>query len=163
MTDQLYADEVATAPVAMAEPKPTRPSKKDAWFKAKRHTITLPSGTVVEIELPNVPALIKSGKIPNELLELAIGTGPDTEVTREMIEQQAEFYNFLVATTVKDPELTPEEVNQLPYEDIEMIVAFALRQRDMDAVYRHMSGLDRVSSFRKFRRLDRGDATTNDL
>jgi hypothetical protein len=149
--------------VAAPEATTVRPSRKDAWIKAKRHTITLPSGTVVEIELPNLPALIKSGKVPNELLDAAIGAGPDTEITREMIEQQGEFYDFLVSVTVKDPQISQEDVVDLPYEDVEMIAAFALRQRDMDAVYRHMSGLEKVSSFKKFRGLDRRDPSTNDV
>jgi hypothetical protein len=165
MSDQAVApnvvnNSVGTFTEAAEAPKPSR---KSEWFKAKRHTITLPSGTSVEIELPNLPALIKGGAVPNELLDAAIGAGPDTEVTREMIEQQADFYSYLVSVTVKDPSVAPEEVEQLPYEDVEMIAQFALRQRDMDAVYRHMSGLEKVSSFRRFRRLDGRDSAALDV
>lgn len=156
VAENLFTPTITTEPT----PKPTR---KDAWIKSKRHTITLPSSMVVEIELPNLPQLIKSGKVPNELLDAAIGAGPDTEITREMMEQQADFYAYLVSVTVIEPQITADDVSDLPFEDVEMIAAFAMRQRDMDAVYKHMSGLEKVASFRKFRRLDRGDALSGDV
>lgn len=127
---------------------------KTAWKARKRHTVILPSGVEVQIELPNLPLLIKTGRIPNELIQQAVKTAaaPD-EVTREQIEEQYDFYRTLVVLTVKDPELTPEDVDELPFEDVEMIVEFATRARDMDAAYRHLGGLEKVDSFRDFRGL----------
>src|SRR5688572_20448247 len=101
------------------------------WKKAKRHEVTLASGTVVEIELPNLPALIKGGEIPNTLLDVAIAQQKlDAEITPEQIKEQFVFYRFLVAKTVVSPEITEDDVEELPYEDVEMLVEFATRQRD---------------------------------
>lgn len=146
---------------APAAPAPT--NKKAKWKAAKVHEVTCPSGMIVSIQIPNLPALIKAGRVPNELLEAALGAGPDTEVTKEMVEKQADFYNYLVSITVTDPSVEPHEVGELPYEDIEMIVSLALRQRDMDAVYKHIGGLDRVASFRDFRRRARRGADVDDV
>lgn len=140
-----------------------RSDRKSAWKGKKDHEVTLPSGMVVTIRIPNLPALIKSGRVPNELLDAAIGAGPDTEITKEMIEQQSDFYNYVVSVTVVDPSVEPHEVHDLPYEDVEMLVALALRQRDFDAVYKHIGGLDKVASFRQARSRTRRGADVDDV
>jgi len=132
---------------------------KTAWFKAKRHEgVTLPSGTVVTVEIPNLSLMLKTGQLPNALVEAAVtqqnaAAKGDASITREMIEEQWDYYAFLVSKTVVEPSITPEEVAEIPAEDIEMLVEIATRQRDMDAVYRHLSGLDTQDSFRQFRGL----------
>lgn len=174
MSDQAVLDyEAAATPApAAAEARPVQPvapskdrkvSTVDAWVKAKYHTIMCPSGVEVEIVIPNLPALIKAGRVPNALLDAAIGAGPDTEVSREMVEQQADFFHFLVAETVHSPKLTQDQVTDLPYEDVEMIVSLALRQRDMDAAYRQIGGLDKVASFRSFRERARRGSSVDDV
>lgn len=149
--------------INQAPAAPSSGDKKSAWKKAKYHDVTCPSGTVVTIQIPNLPALIKAGRVPNELLDAAIGAGPDTEVTREMIEKQADFYAYLISITVTEPSVEPHEVGDLPYEDVEMIASIALRQRDMDAVYKHIGGLDKVASFRNFRDRARRGADVDDV
>ena len=138
----------------------TAKTTKASWKKAAVHEgITLPSGTVVSIKLPNRPLMIKTGQLPNTLVEDALAAQSATSnatVTREMIEQQWEYYSFLVSRTVVEPAITQEEVAEIPAEDIEMIVEFATRQRDIDAVYSHIAGLDKLDSFRKFRSLSGG-------
>lgn len=130
-----------------------KPASKAAWKKAKRHIVTLPSGTTVAIELPDLPALVKAGSIPNELVDIAIGVAQGRKVTRDDIEEQADFYNKLAAFTVKEPEVAEAEFanGDLPFEDKEMLVEFATRQRDLDAVGHHLAGLETVKEFRKFR------------
>lgn len=124
------------------------------WKKARRHVVTLPSGVEVAIEIPNLPQLIKAGQLSNELINAALGaTTGDEKITRETIEQQADVYNKLVVLTVKDPEVTEADVAELPYEDVEMIVELATRQRDIDAVGHHIGGLEKTEEFRKFRSL----------
>lgn len=124
-----------------------------AWKKSKVHTITLPSSAVVEIAIPDLPGLVKSGNIPNELIDIAIGVAQGRKVTRDDIEQQADFYNKLCALTVTNPSVTEEEFasGALPFEDKECLVEIATRQRDLDAVGHHIAGLEKVSEFRKFR------------
>jgi len=139
---------------------------KTQWFKAGRHEgVTLPSGTIVTIQIPNLGLMMKTGQLPNSLIEAAVDqqNNGSAEVTREMIEQQWEFYAFLVSKTVAEPQITIDEVEQVPAEDIEMIIEFATRQRDMDAVYKHLSGLETQESFRKFRGIASGDSDLADL
>lgn len=129
-------------------------TKLTSWKKSRRHSVVLPSGFEVDIEIPNLPQLIKSGQLSNELINAALGaTSGDEKITRETIEQQADVYNKLVSLTVKEPNVTEEDVAELPYEDVEMIVELATRQRDIDAVGHHIGGLEKLEEFRKFRSL----------
>lgn len=132
-----------------------------AWKKAKRHTITLPSGTVIDIELPNIQFLLKTGQVPNTLVQL-VTTGsadPNFKITPELLAEQFDFTAFIVAQTVVEPKIEVEDVKDLPAEDLEMIVDFAMRNRDLDAVGHHLAGLETQSSFRTFRGLDAGYAS----
>ena len=147
----------------------TTKTTKASWKKAAVHEgVTLPSGVVVSIKLPNLSLMLKTGNIPNSLVEAAVemqnamsrGTA---EITKEMIEQQWDYYSFLVSKTVVDPEITQEEVADIPAEDVEMLVEFATRQRDIDAVYRHIAGLDKMESFRRFRGVSSGLEGLEDL
>lgn len=130
-----------------------------AWKKAKTHTITLPSGTSVDIQLPNLPLLMKAGQIPNPLVELVtkVQTDPNLTVTPEMMKEQYNFTRFIVAVTVVEPKITEDDVDELPSEDIEMIVDFAMRNRDVDILGHHLAGLETHADFRRFRGLGRGD------
>jgi hypothetical protein len=147
-----------------ATPESSAPISKDGWKRAKQHKVTLPSGAVVKIELPDLARMIKGGQVPNELLDVAtrVGAGSanaadDTpEKKRELLGQAAEFNAFLVEQTVVEPSVTKEEVlaDDLPAEDVDLLVQFALRKTDFDAVGKHLGGLETVDSFRRFRGLD---------
>lgn len=130
-----------------------KPTSLANWKKAKRHTVTLPSAAVVEVELPDLPSLVKEGAIPNELVDVAIGVAQGRKVTREDVKEQATFYNKLCAITVKVPEVTEEMFasGDLPAEDKEMLVELATRQRDLDALGHHLAGLEKSKDFRNFR------------
>lgn len=132
---------------------PPKAASLSAWKKAKRHTVTLPSATVVEIEIPDLPNLVKAGAIPNELIDVAIGVAQGKKVTREDIVQQADFYNKLCALTVVAPDASEEDFasGSIPFEDKEMLVEMATRQRDLDAVGHHLAGLEKSKDFRSFR------------
>lgn len=140
----------------------TEPTKKStttaaAWAKAARHIITLPSGVDVAVEIPDLPELVKSKEIPNDLVEVAITAAKGTtELSREHIEAQPEFYKLLTQLTVKEPEVTDDLYKKLPYEDKEMIVEIATRQRDLDAEGKHIGGLHTSHQWRSFRGLDVG-------
>lgn len=132
----------------------------------RRHYPTLPSGAVVGIEIPDLPELIKSGQIPNDLVETAIqssGASAQAPLTREDIEQQPVFYRLLVKLTVKEPVVDDELYDRLPTEDKEMIVEFATRQRDLDAVGKHLGGLHTSKEWRQFRGLDFGGSALDNL
>lgn len=123
------------------------------WKKAKRHTVALPSGFEVEVEIPNLPQMVKTGQIPNDLLDAALGAIKQQDITPELIKEQAQFFTLLVTTMVKDPVVTVEDLegDALPYEDIELLVEIGTRQRDLDALGRHIAGLHKSEEWRKFR------------
>lgn len=127
------------------------------WKKAKVHDVTLPSGTTVSITIPNLPQMVKTGQIPNDLLDAALGAMQTQEVTPELVKEQADFYNKLVVWMVKDPELTEADVDEIPYEDVELLVELGTRQRDLDALGRHIGGLHKSAEWRRFRGVLYGD------
>lgn len=139
-----------------AEKKPAGRSKA-AWGAAKIHTITLPSGFEVDIQVPNLPLLIKTGQIPNHLVDAAIGNMQAEEITREMIEQQADYYSLLVTLAVVDPVIEAEDVASLPFEDVDLIVDIASRNRDVDALGHQLGGLHKSEEWKAFRRGDHLD------
>lgn len=141
----------------------TAPKDVAGWKNAKRHTIVLHSGVSVDIEIPNLAQMIKTGQIPNDLMEAAMGAMQKQRITPELLSEQADFYEKLVVMTVKNPEITEEDVKDLPAEDVEMIVEFATRQRDTDAVYHHMSGLHASRDWRRFRGVDFSDEALEDV
>ena len=132
---------------------PSKPKSAADWKSQRRHSITLPSGFEIEIELPNLPLLVKTGQLPNDLVAKALGNIQQGKLTPEVIAEQSDFYDKLVSVTVKTPEVTPEDVHDLPFEDIELIVEIATRQRDLDATGKHIGGLNTSKEWRRFRGL----------
>lgn len=127
------------------------------WKSAAVHPVTLPSSTVVDIRIPNLPEMIESGEIPNDLIDVAIEVAQGTrKVTSKDIKEQAEFYRHLVSKTVVNPKVTPEQVPEIPYEDTDMLVEIATRQRDVDALGHHIAGLHTNKDWRKFRGFESG-------
>lgn len=125
---------------------------KTNWKKARDHTVTLPSGTVVKIAIPNLPALVKAGVVPNELLEAAKKRVQPEDVTPDDIKAEADFNAYLVSKMIVEPTgIEPDDVPELPYEDVTMLVEFATRQRDVDAVGHQLGGLETVDEYRSFR------------
>jgi len=134
-----------------------------AWKKNAVHTVTLASGTEVDLKVPNLPELVAAGEFPNHLVDTAIAVASgDRKVTAEEVAQQAEFYRELVSRAVVNPALTVEDVKDIPFEDVELISAIATRQRDIDALGHHIAGLDQNADWRKFRGLDDLDAALED-
>jgi hypothetical protein len=141
----------------------TKPVTLAGWTKNKRHLVTLPSSSVIAIELPDLPEMLAGGDIPNELVDAAVSAAAgERKATKEDMQKNAQFYRFLVIQTVKEPVLTEEVLKQVPAEDKELIAAIALRQRDVDAVGDHIAGLHKSEKWRKFRGLDYGDEALED-
>lgn len=139
---------------------PTQKVKDAAgWKGRKEHDVVLPSGAEVRIIIPNLPHLVKAGQIPNDLIESAIGIMQgQVEITPELVIEQAEFFNKLLAVMVLDPQISEDDVPDLPYEDVEMLVEIGTRNRDVDAMGRHLAGLHKSREWRTFRGLDLGSA-----
>lgn len=135
---------------------------KANWKKAAVHTVTLESGFVCDIRLPDLPRLIEAGAIPQNLMDVAVdvATGRKTERPGpEILKQQREFTDLVVLKSVVSPEIGPEDLTEIPYEDKEMIVEFATRQRIFDAEGHHLAGLEASEDFRRFHRLGEFDPT----
>jgi hypothetical protein len=130
-------------------------SKVQQWKNRKEHEVLLPSGMEVKIVVPNLPSLIRAGKIPNSLLNAAVEQATAAQDQKvpdsELIGQQEEFYRKIIPLTVIEPKIEEDDVSDLPFEDQELLVELATRQRDVDAAYRHIGGLDSHESFRTFR------------
>lgn len=139
----------------MAQTQADKPNLA-TWKKNKTHYVTLPSSTVVGIQIPDLPTLVKTEVIPNDLVDIAIAVAEETKkVTRDDIIKQADFYNKLCALTVVEPKVTEEDFasGDLPFEDKEMIVELATKQRDLDAIGHHIGGLEKVEDWKTFRKL----------
>lgn len=127
-------------------------SSKTAWKKAGTHEgITLPSGAVVDVRLPNLPELIAAGAVPNELVDAAIEFGTQRKITPEIIAESWEFVKYVVPITVTSPAISADDVSDIPSEDLQMIAGFAARTVDVDAVGHHLGGLETSAAWRRFR------------
>jgi hypothetical protein len=130
---------------------------KAAWKKAAvtGHDIVLPSATEVTIRIPNLIEMLRGGEVPNELVPFATKARDKMEdgrqITTEELRQSSDFVRWLVARTVIDPSIEPDEVPELPSEDVDMVLEFATRQRDLDALDQHIAGLHLVQDFSNFR------------
>lgn len=139
----------------------TKAASKDTWKQANVHTgVTLPSGTVVDIKIPSLPQLIKAGQVPNHLIDIAVEQGSSDKIDREVLEQTWEFTCFIIPKMLVNPEISEDDVADLPALDLEMLIGFASRVTDLDAVGHQLGGLETQDSFRNVRGLD---LTTEDL
>lgn len=143
----------------------TSTTSKSAWKKAGVHTVTLPSGAVVDIRIPNLAQMAQAGELDNDLLQYAVPNLPtdaDEEPTpeqkKENLTKLANFHQWLVSKTLVSPALSPDEVKEtVPTPDLEVLVELASRRRDMDVVGHHIGGLEVSAEFRKFRGIESGD------
>lgn len=126
-------------------------------WKAKRKEggkITLPTGTQVRIEVPDLVELLAQGHVPNPLVKFALEateslqTGLDVDMDK--IKEAAEFMRWVVAVTVKDPEIEPSDVPEIDAMDTAMVLEFAMRQRQVDAVGHQLHGLEKIQDWRRF-------------
>jgi hypothetical protein len=132
------------------EPKRAR-SAADLKQRAVFKDITLPSGSIVDLSVPNLPMLIKKGKVPNELIDAALQHQNAEEITREIMEETWDFTKYIVPITLVDPVVTEEDVEEMSTLDVELIANIAARRTDTDAVGHQLGGLDTQQSFREFR------------
>lgn len=150
-----------------AVPAEEKVATVSAWKKAKSHRVRLYSGVYVYIQIPDLPKLIESGALPQPLLDVALGTSPgigdDEAPTVESFEQQRKFTDFMVKESVVEPKLTDEDIAEIPFEDKILITEIATRQRDFDAEYNHIGGLNTSKSFRQFRGLGEFDPDVEGL
>lgn len=145
----------------MTDTAAPKPASVASWKKARKHNILCPSGVRVDIVIPDLPRMIEAGNIPQHLLDAALGVATDAESkpSADLIKQQREFSDVLVMLTVEEPKLSEADLPDIPFEDRELIVALATRQRDIDAEGEHIGGLMKSDKFRKFRGFSEFDET----
>lgn len=137
----------------------TKATSAAGWKKAATHTVRCPSGVYVGIRIPDLPALIESGSFPQHLLDAAgvaakVADEPkDAAKLIEDMKHQREYTDLITKLSVVEPKLSDADIAEIPYEDKEFLVLIATRQRDFDAEYKHIGGLDSSESFRRFRKL----------
>lgn len=139
---------------------PLSPDSKRAW-KARNdsgpHTAVFPSGAILTFRIPNESTLLESGRLPDQLREIALlcaahPEGPEGYMTdlvhqamfrvetqqqvTQAIEAGMQMQHHLVAEMLVDPTVTPDEVaaGEFPELDIRMLLEFAERRRNTDAV-----------------------------
>lgn len=136
-----------------------------SWKKAGLHDVMLPSGTTITIKIPDLPALIEAGEIPQNLLDVAMlaANGTPPTISAEAMGKEREFTERLVRITVVEPALSEEDVKSIPFEDKDKIVALATRQHDFDSEGNHIGGLDKSEKFRKFRQIGEFRPSLEDL
>lgn len=127
------------------------------WKQKKTGDITLPSGVNVKIEIPDLPEMLREGTVPNELVKFAVeaekglqGDAIEDEFNLEKVKEATDFMRWVVSVTVKEPVLTPEDVPELPALDTDMILEFAMRRRQVDAVGHQLFGMETIDKWRKF-------------
>lgn len=134
------------------------------WKKAATHYPLCPSGARVGIRIPDLPAFIEAGQIPQHLLDVALGVvSGDEKPSIDLVKSQREFTDRLVMLTVVEPKLEEADLAEIPFEDKDFIVAVATRQRDLDAEGEHLAGLTKSEKFRRFRRLGEFDSDVEGL
>lgn len=148
---------------------------KSQWGKKGTHPVTLPSGAEVDIRIPDLSRMAQQGTLDNELLKDAtpppdpnaeyLADEPPPAKTPEerkaALAELGKFNAWLVSITVVSPKVTPEEAADpeiVPTEDLEVLVEFATRRRDVDVVGHHIGGLETNAAWRTFRGLSSSDA-----
>lgn len=151
--DELKDDAAELLDLPSDEERGPQRAKTVADLKARaiHKGVTLPSGAIVDIKLPNLSLMIKSGVLPNDLVEAALKTQNTQEVTRELIEENWTYTVFILPRVLVEPEITEEDVPDLDALDIELLSNLAARRTDTDAIGRQLGGLDTQEAFRKFR------------
>ena len=146
----------------------------DQWVERGIHQVTLPSGAVVKIRLPDLSLLLAGQRVPERLrvlaLEQVMGAiegkpevesedGSATGKLEKQLGDLAELNFWLVSQMVVEPELTSDVLRdgRLPNEDVEMLIGLATRETDEDALGVRL-GVVPLERFDGFRDVGDGDA-----
>lgn len=158
-----------TDPTSNTEDAPDtgKPVSLTAWKKAATHYPLLPSGVRVGIRIPDLPKMIEAGNIPQHLLEAAVGqarnqqSADQEDYSHEKIQKNAkeerEFTDLVTKLTVVEPKLSDADLEDIPFEDKQFLVALATRTRDLDAMGDQLAGLTKSERYRRFRGLGEFD------
>lgn len=149
------------------KPADSRPkvTTKARWLKKGHHTITLYSAETIEIAIPNLAMLIRIGLVPLRLRAMAMRAARGEEMLPPAkdeksedvsdeewgeLQKMVELLDFLIMQMVLNPKLSQEDVDAIPTEDRELLIAIAQRERDTDAVGRRL-GVEPLYRWETFR------------
>ncbi len=147
--------EISSEPLSTA----SKCDGKAAWKQRSDrgpHTATLPSGQRVTFLIPDTGALIRSGRLPEQLkrlallcaahpdgpegymedlLAIAIRQGRLEETLERSIQDGLELSYHLISEMVVEPAVSVDDVRsgELPELDLRMLMQFAERKRNLDA------------------------------
>lgn len=148
----------------MAATQASQATSKANWKKLSVHKVTLATGAVVRMRIPNLALLMKNDAVPEQLRGVALKelsglTKPEVndageiklpELTEADVNSLYELYEWIVCEALIDPVLTPEELGDYPQEDLELITQIATRERTTDAAGVRL-GVDPVSRWEVWR------------
>lgn len=145
----------------------------EEWSEAAIHTITLFSGKVVKIRIPDLPTLMLADLVPQELRGTAIDVlnrevnqsqqiaaalrGAPVEVPPidyDSFVGMTRLKYFLAAGMVVEPKVTEQNFidGKIPPNDASLLGAIAIRERDTDALGVRL-GVAELSAFERFLRV----------
>lgn len=126
-------------------------SAADLKKRAVHENVTLPSGILVDIKLPNLPQMIKSKGIPNDLVDSALAQQDAEKLTREILEETWDWAEFIIPLILVSPKVETDDVKELDPADIQLLLDLGARRTDMDAVGHQLGGLETQKAFREHR------------
>jgi hypothetical protein len=145
----------------------------DDWI-GRTYDAVLPSGMQVTFRLPSLGEMAAIGELPSDLLDLALAEWsepgsavymvarpvaalPDKptrkqqdaaeKASREVATRLARLNRHVVASALVTPKLTAEELQGVPYRDVEMLSQLVNRGKGIDAAGRHV-GVVPIDQFR---------------
>lgn len=127
--------------------------------RAVHEDVTLPSGAVVDIKLPNLPSMVESGAIPNDLIESALAQQSAEKLTVDILKHTWDWTVFIIPRMLVTPKINTDrdaakiadDVREIDAADTQLLLDFAARRTDMDAVGHQLGGLETQRSFREHR------------
>jgi hypothetical protein len=151
-------------------PSVRKTATKTSWLKSGTHTITTYTGHVIKIKYPNLALMMRIGLIPTHLRATAVkvakgevttsgaaalGVGedlaePEGDEAYEEILRVVELMDLLIAEMVVEPKLSQEDIDAMPGEDRDLLLAIANRERDVDAAGVRL-GVEPLSRWDTFR------------
>lgn len=116
----------------------------DAWLSLGVHRVTLPTGAVVRLRLPDLSTLVARRMVPDELRSIAqqaflrdvkLETGnPEAPLAEDKLAELYDLNCWLVSDMLVEPSISPDQVRLLPAEDLEWLILLAQRDVDTDAL-----------------------------
>jgi hypothetical protein len=152
------------------EPKSAGSSPLGEWKRRGTYPVACPSGIEVTVRIPDVSELAVDESLPDHLRAFALkatmgeleqdlerqdGESDEARVGRQIdtIRELQTFKRAVVSRMiVADPQPTADDLDGVPHDDLDMLYAIAMRERETDALGRWV-GVEPLRRFERFRSL----------